>query len=81
MTGGAIAHLLCWEGHEIDGTWYAWVSTIRVQFTGDPVRHRHHVVSVRADGLRRLEDPKACKKRATPHSGPQRPYPPVDPPA
>jgi hypothetical protein len=32
---------------------------IRVQSTGDPVRHRHHVVSVRADAIRRLENPDA----------------------
>ena len=34
-------------------------TTIRVQSTGDPVRHRHHVVSVRADAVRRLENPAA----------------------
>ena len=32
-----------------------------VQSTGDPVRHRHHVVSVRADSIRRLENPEAYK--------------------
>ena len=57
MTGGVIGHLLCWESHERDGTWYAWVSW--VQSAGDPVRHRHRVVSVRADGVRRLENPEA----------------------
>ena len=77
MTGGAIGHLLCWERHERDGTWYAWVSW--VQSTGDPVRHRHHVVSVRADGLRRLENPEAYQERAAPHARPRRPYPAVDP--
>jgi hypothetical protein len=59
MTGGAIGHLLCWERHERDGTWYAWVSW--VQSTGDPARHRHHVVSVRADGVRRLENQEAYR--------------------
>ena len=54
-----IGHLLCWERHERDGTWYAWVSW--VQSTGDPVRHRHQVVSVRAAGVRRLENPEAYK--------------------
>jgi len=34
-------------------------TTIRVQSTGDPVRHRHRVVSVRAEALRRLENPDA----------------------
>jgi len=51
--------LLCWEKHERDGTWYAWVSW--VQSTGDPVRHRHRVVSVRADAVQRLESPEAYK--------------------
>lgn len=59
MTGGGIGHLLCWERHERDGIWYAWVSW--VQSTGDPVRHRHRVVSVRADGVRRLESSEAHK--------------------
>jgi hypothetical protein len=59
MTGGGIGHLLCWEKHERDGTWHAWVSW--VQSTGDPVRHRHHVVSVRAEAVRRLENPEAYK--------------------
>ncbi len=57
MTGGGIGHLLCWEQHERDGTWHAWVSW--VQSTGDPVRHRHRVVSVRAESVRRLENPDA----------------------
>jgi hypothetical protein len=62
MTGGVIGHLLCWERHERDGTWYAWVSTIiRVQSTGNPVRYRHLVVSVRASGVRRLESPEAYR--------------------
>ena len=57
LAGNGVAHLLCWERHERDGSWHAWVSW--VQSTGDPVRHRHHVVSVRADTVRRLEDPDA----------------------
>jgi len=59
LTGDGVGHLLCWEQHERDGSWHAWVSTIRVQSTGDPVRHRHHVASMRADGIRRLESPEA----------------------
>jgi hypothetical protein len=59
LTGGVIGHLLCWERHERDGTWYAWVSW--VQSTGEPVRHRRHVVSVRAVGVRPLENPEAYK--------------------
>ena len=59
MTGGAIGHLLCWEKHERDGSWHAWVSW--VQSTGDPVRHCHHVVSMRSGSVRRLESPEAYK--------------------
>ena len=36
LAGDGVAHLLCWEQHERDGSWYAWVSWI--QSTGDPVR-------------------------------------------
>src|SRR6267378_3806732 len=50
LAGDGIGHLLCWEKHERDGSWYAWVSWI--QSTGDPVRHRHHVVSGRAEAAR-----------------------------
>jgi hypothetical protein len=28
LTGGAIGHLLCWEQHERDGSWWAWVSWV-----------------------------------------------------
>ena len=55
LAGGGIGHLLCWEKNERHGSWYAWVSW--VQSTGDPVRHRHHVVSVRAEAVQRLENP------------------------
>jgi hypothetical protein len=57
LAGDGVAHLPGWEKHEWDGSWYAWVSW--VQSTGDPVRHRHHVVSVRAETVRRLENPEA----------------------
>jgi hypothetical protein len=59
MTGGGIGHPFCWERHERDGTWYAWVSW--VQSTSDPVRHRHHMAIVGADGVRRLESPEAYR--------------------
>ena len=77
MTGGVIGHLLCWESHEWDGTWYAWVSW--VQSAGDPVRHRHRMVSVRADGVRRLENPEAYKsvrRRTLGRDGRIRPWTP-----
>ena len=57
LAGDGTGHLLCWEHHERDGSWHAWVSW--VQSTGDPVRYRHHVVAVRADAARRLENPDA----------------------
>lgn len=57
LTGGVIGHLLCWELHERDGSWHAWVSW--VQSIGDPVRHRHHVVCVRGGAVRRVESPGA----------------------
>src|SRR5271165_7552289 len=64
MTGGGIGHLLCWEQHERDGTWHAWVSW--VQSTGDPVRHRHHVVSVRAGTARAARTALRRAARAAP---------------
>jgi hypothetical protein len=26
LAGGTIGHLVCWERHERDGSWWAWVS-------------------------------------------------------
>jgi len=57
---GIVAHLLCWEQHERDGSWYAWVSW--VQSTGAPVRHRHKVVSVLARAVSPLETPDAYQE-------------------
>jgi hypothetical protein len=57
LTGGPVGHLLCWERHERDGSWHAWISW--VHSTGDPVRHRHMIVCVRAGALRPIEDPAA----------------------
>jgi hypothetical protein len=54
MSGSeAVGHLLAWEQHERDGSWHGWVSW--VQSTGSPIRHRHHVVCVRAGSLTPLE--------------------------
>jgi hypothetical protein len=78
LAGDGIGHLLCWEQHERDGSWYAWVSW--VQSTGDPVRHRHHVVSVRADAVRRLENPasyEAVPRRTLGIDGQIRPWTPT----
>jgi len=55
MATGMVGHLLAWERHERDGSWWAWVSW--VQETGG--RHHHKVVQVRADSLRPLEAPEA----------------------
>jgi hypothetical protein len=80
LAGDGVAHLLCWEQHERDGSWYAWVSWI--QSTGDPVRHRHHVVSVRADAVRRLENPEVyarVPRRTLGGDGQIRPWTPAAP--
>ena len=80
LAGDGAAHLLCWEQHERDGSWYAWVSWI--QSTGNPVRHRHHVVSVRADAVRRLENPDAyarVPRRMLGSDGQVRPWTPAAP--
>ena len=50
-----VAYLLCWEQHERDGSWHAWVTWVRT--TGD--RPRRHVVSVQAASIRPLEPPDA----------------------
>jgi len=78
LTGDGVGHLLCWEQHERDGSWHAWVSW--VQSTGNPVRHRHHVVSVRADAVRRVENPGAyarVPRRVLGSDGQIRPWTPA----
>jgi hypothetical protein len=55
--GGMAGHLLAWERHERDGSWWAWVSWVH-EAGG---RHDHKVVLVRARSLRPLEPPEACK--------------------
>ena len=57
MATGMVGHLLAWERHERDGSWWAWVSW--VQESGG--RHHHKVVQVRADSLRPLEAPEAYR--------------------
>ena len=58
MTGVITGHLLAWERHERDGSWWAWVSW--VQESGG--RRLHKVVQVRAGSLRPLEPPEAYKQ-------------------
>src|ERR1039457_2661893 len=53
-----VAYLLCWERHERDGSWHAWVTWIRDQ-AGRP---RRHIVSVRAARVRPLELPGAYRQ-------------------
>ena len=55
MTGGIVGHLLAWERHECDGSWWAWVSW--VQESGG--HHHHKVVQVRAGSLHPQEPPEA----------------------
>jgi hypothetical protein len=72
MTGGIVGHLLAWERHERDGSWWAWVSW--VQESGG--RHHHKVVQVRASSLRPLEPPEAYNavpRRVLGHDGHSRP--------
>jgi hypothetical protein len=57
LTGGITGHLLAWEQHERDGSWWAWVSWVQ-EADG---RRLHKVVQVRADSLRPLEPPEAYK--------------------
>ena len=57
LSDGIIGHLLCWELHEADGVWWAWVSW--VQETGD--RYRHLVVAVQAARVRQLGAPDAYR--------------------
>jgi hypothetical protein len=80
LAGDGTGHLLCWELHERDGSWHAWVSW--VQSTGAPVRHRHHVVSVRAGAVRRLENLDAyarVPRRVLGTDGQIRPWTPATP--
>jgi hypothetical protein len=57
LADGTAAHLLCWERHEADGAWWAWISWL--QEAAD--RPRHHVVNVQADAVRQLEPPGAYR--------------------
>jgi hypothetical protein len=50
-------HLLAWQQHERDGSWWAWVSWI---YEAGGRRH-HKVVLMLADSLRPLKPPEACK--------------------
>jgi hypothetical protein len=58
MTSGPIGHLLCWERHERDGSWWAWVSWI--QQTSDYAIHK--IVCVPAESLTPLETPEAYRQ-------------------
>jgi hypothetical protein len=78
LDGGTVGHLLCWEQHERDGSWHAWVSW--VQSTGHPVRHRHLIACVRAGTLRSIEDPAAyadVPRRVRGNDGRIRPWTPT----
>jgi hypothetical protein len=55
LASGPVGHLLCWERHDRDGSWQAWVSW--VQESGSrPVRK---LACVPATSLTQLEDPDA----------------------
>src|SRR6185312_11925752 len=57
LASGIAGHLLAWERHERDGSWWAWVSWIHQAGS----RTDHKVVLVRAGSLRPLEPPEAYK--------------------
>jgi hypothetical protein len=71
---GPIGHLLCWERHDLDGSWWAWVSW--VQETS--VRPVHKLVCVPAQYLTQLETPQAYRhvpRRILGRDGQVRPWP------
>lgn len=55
MGSGTIVHLLAWELHERDSSWWAWVSWIQ-QSSGRTV---HKIVDVQASSLRPVDEPEA----------------------
>jgi hypothetical protein len=57
LAGDIAGHLLAWERHERDGSWWAWVSWVH-EAGG---RRDHKVVLVWAASLRPLEPPEAYK--------------------
>ncbi len=52
-----MAYLLCWDRHQRDGSWHAWVTWVMTTGNGP----RRHVVSVRAENVRPLEAPEAYR--------------------
>lgn len=50
-SAGLVGHLLAWEQHEQDGSWWAWISWVQ-ESSGRPI---HKVVDVRARSLKPLE--------------------------
>ena len=75
MTGGIVGHLLCWDRHERDGSWWAWVSWVQETGARGPV---HKIVCVRADALTQLEAPAAYRRvprRVFGRDGRTRPWP------
>jgi hypothetical protein len=63
LAGGMVGHLLAWERHERNGSWWAWVSWIHQSSS----RTDHKVVLVRANSLHLLEPAEAYK--AVPRRG------------
>jgi hypothetical protein len=58
LASGPVGHLLCWERHDRDGSWQAWVSW--VQESGS--RPVHGLVCVPAESLTQLESPVAYRE-------------------
>jgi hypothetical protein len=57
LSGGPVGHLLCWDRHERDGSWWAWVSWVQ-DTSARPV---HKLVCVPARSLTQLETPDAYR--------------------
>jgi hypothetical protein len=62
MTSGSIGHLLCWERHERDGTWWAWVSWIQ----GSGARPVYKIVAVTRRLARARRGPRGLRRRPPP---------------
>ena len=58
MASGPVGHLLCWDRHERDGSWWAWVSWVQ-ETSSRPV---HKLVCVPAASLTQLEAPDAYRQ-------------------
>jgi len=74
LSSGRAGHLLAWEQHEADGSWWAWVSWVQETSRG----YRHLIAEVRADGVEPAEPLdvyRAVPRRVLGRDGQIRPWP------